>query len=132
MPVPRKRLRPRKKFSQYNKRAWRRRSKTHLKENPWCVYCLAEGEHVLATNCDHVIPHNGDEHLFWFGELQSLCDTHHEARKQALEKRGYDTRIGVDGWPIDPRHPANTDQKPIPMRGQPPPRMNGVALKLIQ
>jgi hypothetical protein len=42
----------------------------------------------------------------FFGELQSLCKLHHESAKKRKEARGYSTRVGADGWPVDPRHPV--------------------------
>jgi hypothetical protein len=68
--------------------------------------CLAQDQIVPATAADHIIPHRGDERLFWEGALQSLCATHHSASKQQAETHGFYNDIGPDGWPIDPRHPA--------------------------
>jgi len=113
---PRKKLHPNKKFHLYNTRRWRRKSREHLKANPWCVECLKEGKHVVAKICDHVIPHNEDPHVFWYGDLQSLCATHDSAMKQRSEIRGYSTQVGVDGWPVDPLHPANNHEKPVSLR----------------
>jgi hypothetical protein len=48
--------------------------------------CLAEGIATAATVADHVEPHRGDAHLFWNGELQSLCASHHNAAKQRAER----------------------------------------------
>jgi len=59
--------------------------------------CLSEGKIVAARIADHVEPHHNDPIKFWNGKLQSLCAHCHESRKNA---------IGVDGWPIDPRHPV--------------------------
>jgi 5-methylcytosine-specific restriction endonuclease McrA len=37
--------------------------------------------------CDHVIPHRGDERLFWNpANLQCLCKACHDSRKQKLER----------------------------------------------
>lgn len=101
---PRK-IRP---FKHLYNRAWRRRSRHQLKTHPLCVYCLEEGVHTPATVSDHVIPHKGNVELFRFGELQSLCVDHHNSRKQRLECHGFDSKIGLDGWPVDPNHPANS------------------------
>jgi hypothetical protein len=30
--------------------------------------------------------------------------------KKHLEHRGFDKAIGVDGWPVDPRHPCYRGQ----------------------
>ena len=64
--------------------------------------CLADGIVKPARVADHVVPHRGDQDLFWTGELQSLCFTHHNGDKQALEKSGRPKRqrIGPDGWPL--------------------------------
>jgi 5-methylcytosine-specific restriction endonuclease McrA len=73
---------------------------------PLCKMCEAKGLVVAAEVADHVEPHKGDLQKFWLGELQSLCSNCHNANKQQIEKRGYDTAIGEDGWPTDPKHPA--------------------------
>ena len=50
-----------------------------------CGVVIAE-KHLLT--CDHVIPHRGDERLFWDeGNLQTLCKPCHDRRKQAEERR---------------------------------------------
>jgi 5-methylcytosine-specific restriction enzyme A len=69
--------------------------------------CAAKGLAVPATVADHIEPHHGDWHSFLNGELQSLCDACHNSTKRFEEIRGYSNEIGDDGWPIDPRHPAN-------------------------
>ena len=61
-----------------------------------------------ATVVDHIIPHRGDKTLFWDEtNWQSLCKTCHDGAKQAEEKNGYATAVGLDGWPLDPLHPSN-------------------------
>lgn len=69
--------------------------------------CEEHGVVTLADVADHVVPHHGDEQLFWFGELQSLCYSHHNSTKQQIENKGYVNDIGVDGWPVDSNHPFN-------------------------
>lgn len=69
--------------------------------------CRRQGKYEAATVADHVEAHKGDPVKFWNGELQSLCEMHHDATKQAEEHRGFSTATGADGWPIDPHHPAN-------------------------
>ena len=77
-----------------------------------CRLCLEQSGGVVtpATVADHVIPHRGDEKLFWFGELQSLCQAHHSRDKQQTERIGFSTAIGDDGFPTDPLHPANQER----------------------
>ncbi|MEJ1161428.1 hypothetical protein [Prosthecomicrobium sp. N25] len=62
---------------------------------------------TAARIVDHVEPHKGDPIAFYCSPLQSLCDPCHSRTKQGIERRGYDTTPGLDGWPIDPAHPAN-------------------------
>ena len=70
--------------------------------------CLAEGRTTQSQVVDHIIPHKGDPGLFWCrSNWQALCFHHHNANKQTIEAKGYDTTIGKDGNPIDARHPWN-------------------------
>jgi 5-methylcytosine-specific restriction enzyme A len=86
---------------------WRKKSKAQLAKEPVCEMCLVHGRVTPATVADHVTPHRGDEKLFWEGVLQSLCKHCHDSRKKQDEARGYATDIGLDGYPIDQRHPFN-------------------------
>jgi 5-methylcytosine-specific restriction protein A len=88
-------------------RRWRKRAQAQIRKDPLCVMCAMEGRVTAATVADHIIPHRGDHELFWNGELQSLCEQHHNSRKQRTEKRGYDTACDVHGRPLDPNHPSN-------------------------
>jgi 5-methylcytosine-specific restriction enzyme A len=65
------------------------------------------GKIVAATSAHHAVPHRGDRNLMFTGELVSLCKWHHDSIAQEIERRGYDTTIGIDGWPTCPQHPAN-------------------------
>lgn len=56
---------------------------------------------------DHVEPHRGDEQLFFYGELQSLCAAHHNSYKQRLERSGRVIGCDTNGNPIDPNHHWN-------------------------
>ena len=91
----------------YNSRAWQGRRLAQLTAAPLCHRCEAGGFTVPATVADHVVPHRGDLDLFWRGELQSLCPPCHSGAKQREEKGGWDSACDLDGYPIDPRHPAN-------------------------
>jgi len=74
--------------------------------------CLVHGLVTPATLADHVTPHRGDWDEFLHGALQSLCTECHNTRKKADENRGYSRELGPDGWPSDPKHPANQPRKP--------------------
>lgn len=94
----------------YNQARWKGphgRRKQQLAKQPLCEACLKAKRITRASVADHVIPHKGDEHLFWNGELQSLCAPHHDGAKQGEEIYGYGGQADEDGWPSDPRHPAN-------------------------
>lgn len=91
----------------YKTKAWQLIRKQQLAEHPLCRMCTAEDRVTEATICDHVERHNGDRHKFFTGPFQSLCKAHHDGAKQSEERRGYSTKVGPDGWPVDERHPAN-------------------------
>jgi 5-methylcytosine-specific restriction endonuclease McrA len=54
---------------------------------------------TAASVADHVQPHNGDPHLFWYGELQSLCFACHNSSKQRIEHGRNVVRVDVYGAP---------------------------------
>lgn len=64
-------------------RRWRR---LVLSKHPWCVECKAQGELVVATVADHVVPlnHGGDWKL---SNGQGLCSACHQ-RKTNRERWG--------------------------------------------
>ena len=71
----------------YNSR-WQKARITFLLNHPLCRKCQAEGRTVEATVVDHIIPHRGDQKLFWdTSNWQGLCKTHHDSDKQAEERR---------------------------------------------
>jgi hypothetical protein len=86
---------------------WQNRIKHQLKIEPLCRFCKQQGIVEPATIVDHVVPHRGDQNLYWFGALASLCKPHHDRTKQRVELHGFSNEIGNDGWPLDPKHPAN-------------------------
>jgi 5-methylcytosine-specific restriction enzyme A len=44
---------------------WRRARAAFLARNPLCATCQAQGRVIPATIVDHVVPHRGDQKLFW-------------------------------------------------------------------
>jgi 5-methylcytosine-specific restriction endonuclease McrA len=51
--------------------------------------CKTQGKVTEATVVDHIIPHKGDEALFWdIHNWQSLCKRHHDSDKRKAELRG--------------------------------------------
>ena len=72
---------------------WRRARLMYLRRHPLCRYHEQKGLHVAATVVDHVIPHKGDDGLFWDEtNWQALCKTCHDV-KTATEDGGF----GRDG-----------------------------------
>lgn len=64
----------------YNYR-WQQARERFLSANPLCVACKAEGRAGVATEVDHIIPHRGDQKLFWDEtNWQGLCKPHHSAK----------------------------------------------------
>lgn len=65
---------------------WQKARERHLQQHPLCVMCEAEGRVEAATVVDHIVPHRGDERLFWDRtNWQSLCKPHHDGEKQRQE-----------------------------------------------
>jgi 5-methylcytosine-specific restriction protein A len=71
-------------------------------ENALCRYCARSGRVTEAKVVDHIVPHEGDEALFWDRtNWQPLCKTCHDTIK-AQEEGRVRRKQGVDdeGWPI--------------------------------
>jgi 5-methylcytosine-specific restriction protein A len=93
----------------YSTARWRRRRDAQIAAEPRCQACLQERRLSPATVADH-IERATDEQSFWTGRLQSLCTTHHQAKRQAESKgQAWKPKMGCDanGWPIDPQHEWN-------------------------
>lgn len=96
----------------YSLGIWRRRRALHLRGEPLCRMCLERNVVTPATIADHIESHGGDWNKFRLGALQSLCKDCHDRRKKLLDIDGHTHDIDVDGWPTDPRHPANARRPP--------------------
>lgn len=81
----------------YGRKAWKDRRARQLKAEPLCRMCPLDSRRI-ATVADHIVPHSGDYGMFWFGELQSLCQHCHSSRKQKIERRS----IGKGGLRVQP------------------------------
>ena len=92
---------------------WNLRRQAFVRDGFRCRFCGKQCRGNGKTDpegaiCDHVKPHRGDEALFFdLGNLQTLCKRCHDRHKQRTERNGFDRVIGDDGWPLDPKHPAN-------------------------
>jgi 5-methylcytosine-specific restriction protein A len=68
---------------------WQKARLTFLSRQPLCVECAKSDRTELATIVDHVIPHKGDQDLFWdTSNWQPLCKRHHD-QKTAREDGGF-------------------------------------------
>ncbi|WJO30990.1 HNH endonuclease [Pseudomonas monteilii] len=68
---------------------WQKARERHLRTNPLCTYCARAGRTAAASVVDHIIPHRGDQALFWDEDnWQSLCGPCHSSDKQAEEAAG--------------------------------------------
>ncbi len=60
---------------------WQVARSKYLRKNPLCAYCLAQHTLVPATVVDHIIPHRGDQRLFWDeSNWQPLCKSCHDRK----------------------------------------------------
>ena len=65
---------------------WQQYRIRFLVQHPLCVMCEAEGRTTAATVVDHIVPHRGDDKLFWdANNHQALCKPHHDGAKQREE-----------------------------------------------
>ena len=86
--------------------SWRQIRARRLQHFPLCAFCAKRGIITPATVVDHVIPHRGDEALFYdTSNLQSLCKPCHDGAKQQQEKSGTLRGSDINGNPLDQKHP---------------------------
>jgi 5-methylcytosine-specific restriction enzyme A len=77
-----------------------------LQADPLCWYCQQMGRVVPADVVDHIVPHKGDDVLFWDeNNLRSSCTPCHNTAADFKDRYGYVPGVGVDGLPVDPGHP---------------------------
>lgn len=70
---------------------WQKRREDFLRKHPLCVMCVKDDRAVPATVVDHIVPHQGNQALFWDeSNWQPLCASHHSGEKQRQEREaGY-------------------------------------------
>jgi 5-methylcytosine-specific restriction protein A len=87
---------------------WRKARARFLRQFPLCRMCEQIGRLVPATVVDHIIPHKGDQGLFWdAANWQPLCKPHHDSSKRLQEHGRGVPGCDVDGNPIDVTHRWN-------------------------
>lgn len=84
----------------YGTAKWKRLRDHQLTSEPLCRFCIESDVVEAATVVDHVIPHRGDQTLFYDPDnLQSLCSTCHSSTKQRIELGQDVVTFSYDGWP---------------------------------
>ena len=66
----------------YSSRAWRYTSEQHRLAEPFCRECKREGSLVLSQCVDHIIPIRQGGDPWDAGNLQSLCNFHHNQKRK--------------------------------------------------
>ena len=81
---------------------WEKARSRFLQEHPLCAMCERRGFIVAARVVDHIVPHRGDEVLFWDkANWQPLCRRcHDQSKKQQERGRGGPQVLDADGWPL--------------------------------
>jgi 5-methylcytosine-specific restriction protein A len=60
---------------------WQKFREEYLKRNPFCIECIKNGKLTKSKVIDHIIPHKGDERLFWDEDnMQPLCINCHNRK----------------------------------------------------
>lgn len=60
---------------------WRAARLVFLRAHPLCAECEREGRVIAANVVDHIVPHRGDQVLFWDRENWApLCGECHRAK----------------------------------------------------
>lgn len=68
----------------FNSPRWKQARKIHLQNEPLCRPHKQQGLLHRGTVVDHIIPHRGDETLFWdTNNWQTVCLSYHGAKSQA-------------------------------------------------
>lgn len=82
------------KQSLYHSVAWRQlRWEVLTRDRFTCRRCNTLFVDTSRLVADHIVPHRGDEKLFWDkSNLQTLCDTCHNRAKQAEERAAFGPR----------------------------------------
>lgn len=63
---------------------WQKARQQYLLSHPLCVECKRNGKYIQAKVVDHIIPHKGNQELFWDeNNWQPLCTSCHN-RKTAV------------------------------------------------
>ena len=96
----------------YKRKGWQDLRFAQLSKQPLCERCLKSDKYVAADVVNHKIPHKGNWSLFNDpANLESVCKQCHDSTIQHEEKHGFNKSVGVDGWPVDDKHPFNKERE---------------------
>jgi len=60
---------------------WAKARLAFLAEHPTCAHCTLQGKVTASTLVDHIVPHRGDQGLFWLvANWQALCSACHQVK----------------------------------------------------
>ena len=98
----------------YNTKPWKALRQTILARDLYtcqlvgCGVALTSGRNKKnSAVIHHRKAHKGNLELFFDPDnLEAVCWSCHSGKLQSIEALGYDTTIGNDGWPLDPKHPS--------------------------
>lgn len=66
---------------------WNKARLRFLRKHPLCVHCLKNGRYTKAIVVDHIIPHRGDDKLFWDeSNWQPLCKSCHDRKTKTTDR----------------------------------------------
>ena len=83
-------------------RRWDKASKAFLRAHPLCLGCTAMGRVEGAVLTDHIVPHRGNQALFWDeANWQPSCRWHHDTVKKKLEALYEIGGIGAEDLRLD-------------------------------
>lgn len=81
---------------------WRKARLIFLQQHPLCDYCAKDGRTEPATVVNHIVPHKGDQVLFWdVSNWQATCRVHHDSTIAREENRKVKIGGDADGQPLD-------------------------------
>lgn len=83
---------------------WDRSSLAFKAQHPLCLGCEARGKTVPTEVVDHIVPHRGDQDLFWdIGNWQPCCRRCHDVVKARLEVMWQRGEVGASALRLDSR-----------------------------
>lgn len=87
---------------------WQMARVAFLRAHPLCVFCQRAGRLTAASVVDHVVPHRGDQALFWdSSNWQPLCKPCHDGTKKEIENSGTERGCDAKGFPLSKSHHWN-------------------------